>query len=999
MPRRHRGNVARLGWLAAAVWGLSQAVGGAEPPAADGGTGDRDSPPQADGARELPGVELDTATGDEADDSTAGETGSATISEEQRRALEFEGHLARARRAQRERRWREAERAYQAALDLQPMDAEALRGRAHARHGKAKRGTCPRAAVEDLWLLQVYDPRGLWLSERANVLAWSEACGDEYATERLRLAEELGALPAGQRGRPKTVAALAAELRFAQARSAKSPEQRQVHLQKARSNIEAYLTECSEAKREVSIERLHLAAEIFRGAGALARAQSIYEQLIARTPGDARAVKALAELQIQLRVRELEATQAGRPTPEAEAAYNRAVEALAQGRLEQARSDLGLAINASPWFPQAYYRSGQVHARSGEFTEAIEAFTTAIEMNPYDYAAYMGLGLLYYKRFRGTQDSLAVEHLSAALRLRPDLHDLHYYLGDLYARVGQREAAREHFQAFIDQSPLDDPQLRAARDALRDLERDPATAVPSLPPPPPAELRRLPPALQQLINEAYVAAEFGDLERAREVLERAREQYSNEPAVFNALADVDYAQGRYEDANRNWAQSLGLDGDQMVVHERLGLADGESDRAEAHLERAAELGSATARFNLAVRRWDRFDIFAASRELDAYLRQAGPYDLNWDRAQRFRERIDEVLFRLYTVSGSLLALGLGLVLWRVYRRMRGASLAQFLRDEPKSFPDVARILSLIRHEILKHNTAFLGDVAHALEVEASDADARAVMLARRLFGDDDDPRSGGRRGGRGAAPRGIYGRFLGYVAELEKVGRSHGVNLNLYRKDPTFRSMIRAFDSVAGRVDALRSSFDLKPSERLELAKLLDRAGDVLGRRAFEQLTGTIMSLCVVDVTPRLFVQVLRQVAAEEQFQALEIAPLRVRGKGASIRVFQTDLEDILANVLRNSLHSAALYAPPPIAIAVDLVNEVDDITGHTTLAIRIKDQSSEQLTNEMLRGRYVERGMGITADLLSRYDASIAVEPEPHWAKAVVLRFFVVEATTGAAA
>jgi len=49
-----------------------------------------------------------------------------------------------------------------------------------------------------------------------------------------------------------------------------------------------------------------------------------------------------------------------------------------------------------------------------------------------------------------------------------------------------------------------------------------------------------------------------------------------------------------------------------------------------------------------------------------------------------------------------------------------------------------------------------------------------------------------------------------------------------------------------------------------------------------------------------------------------------------------------------------------------------------------------------MLRGRYVERGMGITADLLSRYDGAIAVEPEPGWQKAVVLRFFTVEEEGG---
>jgi hypothetical protein len=52
-----------------------------------------------------------------------------------------------------------------------------------------------------------------------------------------------------------------------------------------------------------------------------------------------------------------------------------------------------------------------------------------------------------------------------------------------------------------------------------------------------------------------------------------------------------------------------------------------------------------------------------------------------------------------------------------------------------------------------------------------------------------------------------------------------------------------------------------------------------------------------------------------------------------------------------------------------------------------------------MLRGRYVERGMGITVDLLSRYDGAIAVEPEPGWHKAVVIRFFTLEESPVSAA
>ena len=79
----------------------------------------------------------------------------------------------------------------------------------------------------------------------------------------------------------------------------------------------------------------------------------------------------------------------------------------------------------------------------------------------------------------------------------------------------------------------------------------------------------------------------------------------------------------------------------------------------------------------------------------------------------------------------------------------------------------------------------------------------------------------------------------------------------------------------------------------------------------------------------------------------------------------------------------------------MELCTEIDDITGLGSIAIRIKDRSPEQLSNEMLRGRYVERGMGITVDLLSRYDGSIGVEPEPGWSKAVVLRFFILEDDT----
>ena len=101
-----------------------------------------------------------------------------------------------------------------------------------------------------------------------------------------------------------------------------------------------------------------------------------------------------------------------------------------------------------------------------------------------------------------------------------------------------------------------------------------------------------------------------------------------------------------------------------------------------------------------------------------------------------------------------------------------------------------------------------------------------------LFGDHEaaDGR-GGRESEGGTA--GIHGRFLGYLDELEKVARAHRVTLNLHRKDPIFRPMMQAFEELARWAPRLRHSHGLRPGKKLELARVLNRTGHVLGRQAF----------------------------------------------------------------------------------------------------------------------------------------------------------------------
>ncbi len=967
------------------------------------------APPKEEG-KGLPGVRDDPSTklppppdGEESGDETGG-AGVPQLTEQEileKRQRIFEVHLHAGQVAQRKERYHQALSEYSAALELQPGDPTALLGRAQSRKALMPPGRCPRQALTDLIALSTYDPRGSWLEQRPVALEWMGLCGSTHAKDRLALAKELAAEPPGSPDRPEDIRAVLAELKYEAADRNKDDSEREILRADALADLERYREECQASGRPPLLRALQLRANILQGNDDVAEAIGAYRDLLALYPSAPEAkevAQRIADLEFESSLRDLEKTQGFRPDPEAEAAYDRGEAALRAGDLGTAERELDSAIEQSPWFPRAYHLRGVVLARTGRFLKAVEDLKRSIRMDRSDYQAHMTLGLIYKKEFAGAEDEQAIEHLESALRLRPDLQRLHLLLGELYART-DREQAREHYNRFRESTDPDDPEAQQAERALAELEREIRRDEPlAIPPPPEKSLRFLDPKLQGLINTAYLqGTEHQDWQGAEKVLLRARDEFPDEPEVLNQLARVVYAQNREGDARRYWEQSLQEREDQAEVHERLGLLlrGALADEAVPHLERAAELRSLTARFALAELLWDQNQPLDASRELDLYLAEASDYDLHWDRAKALRAEIDAGFFQFYMAAAVVLTLIIVVPAWRLYRHYRGASLAQLLERDPKSFPEVARILSLVRHEILKHNTAFLADVGRALELDAADADQRAAVLAQRMFGDGsgiDDRRRRDTRDRRGRLAGGIYGRFLGYLEELEQVARAHRVTLNLYRKDPIFRPMIKAFEELAAHSSQLRDPERLRSGQKLELAKVLSRSGNVLGRQAFERLSGVIRELCVVTVDAELVQEIYDQVVGEEQFVGHGLAPLQLSGQGGVVRIFRTDFEDILANVLRNSLRSSVMYARPPVSLGIDLGSEMDEITGLSSVVLRVMDRSPEQLSNEMLRGRYVERGMGITVDLLSRYDGAISVENISGWSKAVVLRFFTVE-------
>jgi nitrogen-specific signal transduction histidine kinase len=68
-------------------------------------------------------------------------------------------------------------------------------------------------------------------------------------------------------------------------------------------------------------------------------------------------------------------------------------------------------------------------------------------------------------------------------------------------------------------------------------------------------------------------------------------------------------------------------------------------------------------------------------------------------------------------------------------------------------------------------------------------------------------------------------------------------------------------------------------------------------------------------------------------------------------------------------------------------------ITGLATVELRFQDTADGNLTDAMLHGRSIGRGLGLTVDLVTRHEGTIHVEAEPGWSKAIVVSLQRVEA------
>ena len=268
-----------------------------------------------------------------------------------------------------------------------------------------------------------------------------------------------------------------------------------------------------------------------RGEGWFRRGMEVAERVVTRFGGSARAFNILAN-----------------------AAYG-------LGDLDTAEGWYTRAIDAEPTDALAHVGLGNLHKQRGNTGRAVDAFTRATELDPDLWQAHYNLGGALYaeareRDFRGADDTMerAIYHLVTALRLRPFesfVGNIYKDLGELFLHTRQYKYARRFFtklRQHPEYGPLAHYYLGLTHFSMgrytnsiqhyrEFLKHEPGSAL-------------------AWSKTALAWLELGNWDRAREACEKALTADSEHLLARFSLGCIDLDQRLYGDAEDRFEQIL-----------------------------------------------------------------------------------------------------------------------------------------------------------------------------------------------------------------------------------------------------------------------------------------------------------------------------------------------------------------------------------------------------------------------------------------------------------
>ncbi len=634
----------------------------------------------------------------------------------------------------------------------------------------------------------------------------------------------------------------------------------------------------------------------------------------------------------------------------------------AAGAVDEAWREVDAVLRAAPRAAEAWAALADLHEARGEIAEADVALQRAEALAPFEPRHPARLGEFLASHYGRGQDRAAAEAYARSLRLDPTWAEgwrarglLELASGD--AAAGERSLSR--YLTLVPEGPGADEARRWVDGVARERPE----------PPPLPEAASCPPEVGEAACDALWRAvawqRRGRLDEALAALAPVRRDAPRYTRALNLEASLRLQEGDLDAAIRLYRESLAIEPAQelpVVVLWELLRGQARDEEARALLRASEATDIAAVQCLLAREAWEGWRVFEARRRVAVCLAR-GDLGRYAERAHALRDEVEgwwqrlAALIALLGVGGAV-TVSLG---W-IWRRS-GSGLAELLAAAPEAYPEVARRLAGVRHEVLKHHTSVLPAVADALE--RGDPEP-GWWAAEGLYGAD-----------------GAIARFREVVRALDGIARRHGVRLNLRRRDPTFAALIGAFD----RLEALEP--ELVRGEGSTLPERLRAISEALNDVGYRGLGALLARVCVLEVDAECVHAAWRRACADRLDRALPPLEVALPEAPVRLRIFRRDLEDVLANLLRNAAEAGA----SKIAVRVEV--EQDWVTGLERAAIRVCDDVPGRLTTALIRGRYIERGLGLTVDAISRAGGAVHVEDELGWSKAVVVRLPIAEIGT----
>jgi signal transduction histidine kinase len=98
-------------------------------------------------------------------------------------------------------------------------------------------------------------------------------------------------------------------------------------------------------------------------------------------------------------------------------------------------------------------------------------------------------------------------------------------------------------------------------------------------------------------------------------------------------------------------------------------------------------------------------------------------------------------------------------------------------------------------------------------------------------------------------------------------------------------------------------------------------------------------------------------------------------------------LSIVLINLFRNSIKASEKEGFVPVRVGLHISRELHAITGHSRLALAVRDRARETFDAKLARDRPADRGLGLVCSLLKKQEGSLSVRSiNKEWAKEVVV-------------